>query len=126
MQRLVSLALGQLRHRNSRPPGNDPGDLILRYRLMHQRKIIFFHALLFLLQFLFQVGQLPVGKLRRLFQIALALRDLDLVADRLDLLPQLGKGFHALFLIVPLRLAVVKLRLLLRQLLLQGFQTLTA
>ena len=122
MKRLVALALRELRHRNAGPPGDDAGDFLLGHGLVHQGEILPFHLFLFGFQLPFQPGQLAVGELRGLFQVSFPLGDLDFVVHRFDLFPQLRQPLHAHLLVVPLRLAVVELRLQLGQLLLQRFQ----
>src|SRR5699024_4170318 len=77
-EKLRPLSLCQLGHRNTGPAGNDPGDLVIRHRLMHKPVLSLFRIPLFDLQLLLQSWQLAVLKLSRFFQIIILLCLLDL------------------------------------------------
>ena len=84
VQCLVALALCQLRHRDSRPAGDDPGDLLLGHTLVYQRQILALQGVLLGLKLLLQCRQFSVTEFRRFLQIALSLRNLDLAVNALN------------------------------------------
>ena len=124
VQCLVPLALVELCHRDPRPARDDPGDLIVRDTLVHQRHLPGIDRLLLQFQLSSEFRELPIAQLCRFLQISFPLRDLDLVIHVFDVLTQPGQLLHACLLVIPLCLAVVKLRLLLGQFCLQRRQPL--
>ncbi len=102
MQRLVTLALVQLRHRNSRPAGNDAGNLLVRHGLVHEGHLLFPHAFLFLVQLLHKLRETAILQLGGLVQVILLLRHLDVLVDLLDFLTDFLHAFHGSLFIVPL------------------------
>ena len=126
MQGLIPLAFCELCHRDPRPPGNDPGDLLFRNAFMDQAQILVLYLLLLGLQLLFQLRKPSVLELRRLIQVILLLGVLDLAVQALDLLTQAGKPVHRCLLVLPLGLLGGKGVMKLRQLLLEIRQPLLA
>ena len=126
VQGLGALALRQLADRDPRPAGDDAADLVLRHAVADQGQVVALQRVLLLLQFLAEGGQFTVLQLGRPVQVPVLLRDLDLPADRVDLLADPGEALHLRLLILPAGLLHAELVLQLRELLLQLLQALPA
>ena len=126
MKGLGALALGQLADRDTCPAGHDAADLIVRHAVVYEGVLSAVRCLLALGQFFAKLGQAAVLQLRGTVQIAVLLRDLDLAADRIDLLTQSGQIVGTVLLILPLGFFRRKGIFEFRQFLLEIFKTLTA
>ena len=89
MERLASLALRQLGHRNAGPFRNNSCNLFIGDALMHQAHILALDARLLLFQLLLKLRQFSVLKFRRPVQVVGLLGCLDLAVNMLNLLAQL-------------------------------------
>ena len=122
MQHLGTLGLIQLRHRDTGPAADDPGNLILGHPIMHQLDaVLLLGQLLSLLQGLRHGRQILILQLCGLLVIKALLGDVDLGIDLVLLLPQRLDLADGVLLILPLGLldieAVLQLGKLLGQLL---------
>ena len=107
-QQLLPLAFHQLAHRNARPPGHNPGDLLLGDLIPQQRGLV--GAFLFGLgQFFLQLGQLAIFQFGRPGQIIFALGLLDLGIHLLDFLAQLLHLANFVLFVFPAGLHLVEL-----------------
>ena len=107
-QQLGSLALGQPCHRDAGPSGNDPCDLVLGDRFVHQASVSFAYALFLVFQFFLKLRQFSVLQLCRLFQIVSLLGHLDLFVDIFDLLTDLLQPLDRMLLVIPLSFLAVE------------------
>ena len=125
-QYLAALSLGQLRHRDPGPAGDDSGNLFLRHTLVYQRQILFLHSIFLDGQLLLQFRQFTILQLRCPVQVILLLRQFNFFIHGLNLFPQTGQLLYRMFLVVPLGLFRVKFIPQFCQFFLQRCQTLLA
>ena len=109
LQNLLPFALVQLCNRNTGPPADHPGNLILRYRLMNKGQILLLQAVLLLVKLRFQLRKFPILQACRFIQIRSLLGCLNLLADLLDLFAQLTAAADHCLLILPLYLLSLEL-----------------
>src|SRR5699024_9953399 len=123
---LGTLPFRKFRHRDSRPPGNDPGNLIFCNALMNHRQILVLSFFLLCFQLFLQLGQFPVLKPCSLIQIILSLSFLDLIVHILNLFSQLLEMFYCNLFIIPLGFLSVEFIFQLCHLFLKLYQTVLA
>ena len=126
MKDLGTLSFCKFCHRNARPPGNDPGDLILCNTLMDHGQILVLCLFFLCFQLFLQLWKFSVLKPCGLIQIILSLGLLDLIVHILDLLSQFLQMFHCGLFIIPLGLLTVEFILQLSHFLLKLYQTILA
>ena len=122
VQQLLALALHELCHRDTRPFGDDTGDLLLGHGVVHEG-VVALAALgcgLGLAELLFEARQVGVLQARGLFVLIIALRLFDLGVQAVDVRLEGLDLLDAVFLGLPTRLllveAVLELGELLREL----------
>ena len=122
VQQLFALALHELGHRDTRPLGDDTGDLLLGHGVVHEG-VVALAALgcsLGLAELLFEARQVGVLQARGLFVLIIALRLFDLGVQAVDVRLEGLDLLDAVFLGLPARLllveAVLELGELLREL----------
>ena len=127
-QQLLPLAFHQPGHRDAGPAGNDFGNFLLGHFLPQQAiSPLFVSQSLFLRrQPAFEFRQPPVGQLRRLLQVVVALGHFDIAANLFNLFPQRLNLLDRLFLGFPLGLHGIGLAAEFRQLFLNRLQALLA
>ena len=125
VEQLLALAFHQLRHRDARPAADDSGDFLLRH-LVAQQAVLALGLLsdgFLRRQFLLELRQLAVLQFCRLVQVVLTLGAFHFSVHALDFLAQLVHLRDGVLFAFPLRLHLVELVALLRQLLLHLCQT---
>ena len=108
MQQLLPLALQQFRYGDARPPGHHLGDLVFTHMVTQEAVLLLGGFALLFLQFLLELGELPVFQRRGLVEVVFVLRLLDTLEDVLDLFPQLLDLVDALLLVLPISLHPVE------------------